>query len=116
MTDEQHEELLSGIRDADSNIIISTYPNKIYSHFLKKWNRVEYLSPTRHGKAIELLYMNYERPGILHDFNFLGKDFIDRQRIKRKINNRIRLLAELPELERNAIVTAIVNRYHLKIY
>lgn len=114
MTDEQHEELLSEIRDKDSNFIVSTYPNKIYSHYLKGWNRIEYKVQTRVGSATELLYMNYDTPGILHDFNFLGKDFTDRQRIKRKINNRIRLLEALPELERNAIVTSIIEKYHLK--
>lgn len=106
-TDDLHERLLAMAVKATFNCMISTYPNKLYAEKLKDWECYEYKSITRGGNATELLYMNYPQPTELHDYQHLGKDCWDRQRIKRKIKRRIDTLAKLPILEQQAIMQGL---------
>jgi hypothetical protein len=55
--------------------------------------------------------MNYDFPDQLHDYQFLGKDATDRQRIKRKIESMLNKFSALLSHERNALLSAIQNRY-----
>jgi len=57
--------------------------------------------------ATEYIWYNYPTPEKLHDYSFLGNDFTDRQRIKRKIARWSNKLKNLPALERNAIIDSI---------
>ena len=107
LTEQDHITLLKMIRSCRSMIAISTYPNEIYKKYLSGWNVVAFQSKTQKGMGTELLYMNYPPPEILHDFSFVGKNFTERQRIKRRIKNQIRILSALDPLERNAIFTAL---------
>ena len=47
--------------------------------------------------------MNYPEPNVLHDYRFLGKDYRQRERIKRKATRWVSRLNSLPRLERLAI-------------
>ena len=112
MTDQQHYDLLTVVRSLPANVdvLISTYENEIYSEVLHDWRVHSFKAQTRRGPATELLYMNYENEtGILHQYDFLGTDYIDRQRIKRKIDREIQKLLNLPATERNAIVSAVLD-------
>lgn len=110
MTDDQHIELLKVITDLPAfvNILISTYENQIYSEMLEGWSLHTFTAQTRQGPATELLYMNYRNAGILHQYDYLGNDYIDRQRIKRKIERETKKLLNLPAHERNAIIQAVL--------
>lgn len=121
MSEVDHEQLLSSVlaridisnhAAGSANVMICTYanhpetgrPNKLYNHYLKKWSRVDYVGKTRKGPVTETVYMNYALDGKLHDYRYLGTDFIDRQRIKRKIERHVNKLQGLPPMERNAIL------------
>lgn len=107
MTDSDHKKFLSLVLTVNCNCMISTYPNKLYSEMLKDWHTVEFKSMTRGGPSTEVLYMNYPPPTELHDYRYLGKDCWDRQRIKRKIERRVKTLSKLPILEQKAIMQAL---------
>ena len=107
MTDNQHRELLEVLLRSPAMVAISTYKNPIYEKALSKWNVITFQAKTRKGLATEYLYMNYPTPIHLHDYNFLGENFTQRQRIKRKIERHVSRLLELPPLERQAIIEAI---------
>ncbi|HEY0843718.1 hypothetical protein [Methylotenera sp.] len=94
-------------------IAISQYPHHLYDSLVEKhgWRKLEYEVMTRAGKATECLYMNYAEPERLHQYNYLGTDSWDRQRIKRKIAREIGKLGNLPPQERNAIIKAINKAY-----
>ena len=67
-----------------------------------------YNSYDRTGELrIECLYCNYPAPEELHDYRYLGENFTERQRIRRKIIRHIKKLKNLPVLERNAILEAL---------
>ncbi|TDE15302.1 DNA adenine methylase [Dyadobacter psychrotolerans] len=110
MTDQQHEQLLKVVLALPKNVdvLISTYENELYTEFLKNWNLHSFSAQTRAGLATELLYMNYHNDeGHLHQYDYLGDDYIDRQRVKRKIQREVQKLVSLPAKERNAIIQAL---------
>lgn len=102
-----HEEFISLAHKVESNCMISHYPCPLYDESFKNWNQITFQSITRQGTATERIYFNYEVPTILQDYRYIGKNYIDRQRIKRKINREIKKLQSLPAVERNAIIEAI---------
>lgn len=111
MTDRQHRHALKifvAMTDLGVNIALSTYPNKLYSSILQQWRYIDYEVMTHAGKATERLYMNYSQPTELHDYQYLGKNFIDRQRIKRKIDRWVKKLKGLPILEQKAIMKKLI--------
>lgn len=101
---ELHDSILKFIPRLNCDCMISTYPNALYAEKLKDWRYFEYESITRGGMATEALYMNYQEPTELHDYQYLGTDCWDRQRIKRKISRKIVTLSKLPILEQRAII------------
>lgn len=108
LTDEEHLRLLQALKRLDCDILISTYKNGLYQQELNAWRLKSFTGQTRGGPATEYLYMNFENPeGQLHDYRFLGQNFSDRQRIKRKIQRWSNRLQRLPNEETNAILTAL---------
>ena len=103
MSDSDHKRLLDALKKQTCKVLISTYDNDLYKLELQNWRVKKYVSTTRRGGAIESLYMNYEKPEELHDYSFLGDNYRERERIKRKIKRTVRKFRTLPPLERNAI-------------
>lgn len=63
---------------------------------------------TRGGRlATEWLWFNYQKPHALHDYRYLGEDFRERERIKRKKQRWVKRLKMMPHLERYALLSAI---------
>lgn len=104
MSDNEHHKLLCCIQEIPYDIIISSYPNKIYEKSLKNWHLLEFDNMTRAGKAKEWLFMNYKPDTIteLHDYNYFGNDFRERYAFKQQSKNLRNKLLKMSELERNA--------------
>lgn len=112
LTDLEHYRLLKVLKRIakfpNVDLLISTYKNAMYMMELSDWNLDTFNSTTRQGVAVEYLYMNYRNvDGKLHDYSFIGKDYRERERIKKKINRWVSRLEKLPAPERNAIINAI---------
>lgn len=103
MTDQQHYELLQVTKSLPCDVLISTYPNELYEQELKGWNKITFTSGTRKGVATENLYMNYQDVSILHDYRFVGNNYRERERIKRKAKRWAEGLQRLPPQELQAI-------------
>ena len=54
--------------------------------------------------------MNYPEPFELHDYSYLGDNFRERERIKRKKDRWVLRLEQMPTLERFAILSIIEER------
>jgi len=106
-TDKQHIRLLEIVKKLPFNIALSSYNNSLYSNALEGWRKIEFKSQTRHGSATEVLFMNYPEPEALHDYSYLGNDFRERERIRRKILRHVHGLKRLPTHERQAILNAL---------
>lgn len=109
LTDDHHWQLLEILdRYRHARIAISTYPNDIYSERLAHWRRVEFESQTRGGMATEWLFMNYDEPTELHDYSYVGNDYRERERIAKKVRRHVKKFNALPDLERKALLSALV--------
>ena len=107
-TTSDHVVLLDVLRSIPCKVMISGYPSSLYDQMLAGWHKYTFDAVTRSGKmATEVLWMNYPEPNQLHDYQYLGEDFRERERIKRKKNRWVARLEQLDPLERKAILWAI---------
>ena len=108
LTREQHEEIIQLVLDSKCKVAISHYRGELYDQLLQHgWRVIEWQVMTHGGKKMEALYMNYPEPLELHQYNFLGKNRTDRQRIKRKKQRWTEKLKGMNSTERYAILSAI---------
>nr|WP_319570231.1 hypothetical protein [uncultured Draconibacterium sp.] len=104
MTNDQHTELLSVARSVDANIVVSSYPNKLYDRTLKYWKNFEFQAMTRGGTATEKVWFNYPFPEVLHDYRYMGNDYREREGIRGRISRNVSKFMRMPAAERNAII------------
>ena len=108
LSEKDHRRLLNVLLRLPCPVMISGYMSSLYACILSGWETDHFKVVTRGGTiAEEWLWMNYAAPQALHDYGGLGKDFTDRQRIKRKIARWKRKLSALPMLEREAMLQAL---------
>lgn len=109
---DDHIRLLNTIKGLtpDCMIMISGYYHPMYEEILTGWNSKQYQASTRAGMVTEWMWYNYPDPLQLHDYRYLGNDFRDRERIKRKIKRWKRKIDSLPALERNAIMEELCQK------
>ena len=104
---EQHVELLEVIKTLPCMVMISGYESDLYKEMLKGWHIHTFQAKTSIGVATEWLWMNYPAPSQLHDYRFLGDNFRQRERLKKKKENWLSRLKSMPVLERQALLFAI---------
>lgn len=109
MTDADHARLLLAITSLHCMVQISGYESPLYMKMLQGWRLIRYRKATRRGSVEECLWMNYPEPTALHDWRFLGDDFRERERIKRKTARWIARIGALPLLERTALLSAMAS-------
>jgi DNA adenine methylase len=106
--EEQHIRLLDAILKLNCMVMISGYYSDLYAARLHDWRVVTFEAVTRGGTmATEYLWMNYPEPMELHDYRYIGDDFRERERIKRKITRWKNRLTRMDPLERQALLVAI---------
>jgi len=106
--DEDHAELLNVLLALPCLVMISGYRSELYDTRLLGWQRQDYLAMTRSGEqAVESIWMNYAPPTLLHDLRYLGENFRERERIKRKKTRWRTRLEKLDPLERAAILEVL---------
>lgn len=105
--DQMHKDFLMFVTKLKSKIIVSHYPFRVYDEFLSDWRTITFTAQTRKGKVIERIYMNFDEPKVLQDYRYIGKDFTDRQRIKRQNSRIIKKIASLPVHQRTLLLKQI---------
>lgn len=112
-TKEQHTELLEILLTLNCMVAISGYWSELYAQMLKCWREVNYRTTLRGGiEVTEYLWMNYEQPFQLHDYQYLGENYRQRERIKKKKDRWRNKLARMALMERYAILAAIEDLQH----
>ena len=111
MTTEQHQQLLDWCNQSEYKIALSHYPHDLYLKELQNWRCLSFQSKTRTGVATEHLYMNYEAPTELHDYQYLGSNFRERANIKKRQRSFNRKIAQLAPLERAMLINHIQSEY-----
>jgi hypothetical protein len=107
-TTKQHADLLRIIARLPCMVMISGYYSELYAIALSQWRSVHFCAQTRSGRnATEWLWMNFPEPLELHDYRYLGRNFRERERIKRKRNRWKERLLRMTSLERHAVLMAL---------
>lgn len=107
MTDEDHERFLSVVLGLPAMVMISGYRCELYNEALAGWQAIDYPAQTRGGIKTETLWINFNEPVRLHDYQYLGADFRERERIKRKVERWKNRLEKLDRLEKQALLQAL---------
>jgi len=105
---EEHTSLLQILISLPCMVILSGYRSPLYESLVGHWRQVHFPTVNRAGKlCVETLWLNFPAPTALHDYQYLGRGFRERERIKRRRERwRARLLS-LPPLERHALLLAL---------
>lgn len=111
-----HVQLLSLLDSCNCNVMLSTYQSSLYDTALlnspfRQWYIHQFRAKTRTGTATETIYMNYPTPSVLHDFRYLGINYRERERIKKKVDRHRARLKRLPAAERCAILSSIISEF-----
>ena len=81
-----HIELLERLKGVPGQVMVSGYPSVLYDERLEGWGSVELQVMNQGGVRTEKLWFNFV-PDRVHWARYAGKNFTDRQRIKRKAHN-----------------------------
>jgi hypothetical protein len=109
MTDHQHRDLLKLLRGLRCMVMISGYASHLYDSFLEGWHVTTFQAMTRRGPATEWLWCNFAPPVELHDYRYLGKDYREREKIRRQKQRWVARLERMPALQRQALLSAIAS-------
>jgi len=89
-------------------VMISGYWSSLYAEMLEEWNSISFEAMTRGGHtATEWLWFNFPQPTELHDYRYLGDNFRERERIKRKKQRWAARLERMPLLEKQALLSVL---------
>jgi site-specific DNA-adenine methylase len=102
-SEEDHRRLLEVLLALPCAVIISGYSSRLYREALSDWNRCTFRAQTHAGLRQESLWFNYPRPRRLHDHRFLGRDYREREIIKRRLDRLKLRLARLSPVERSVV-------------
>lgn len=112
MSDQDHMRLLAVIKECRCMVAISSYPNEMYEQALADWRSITFTARTRGGRSVtEKLWMNYPEPNQLHDYRYLGENYRERERIKKKKLRWRARLERMSALERYALLSTIADLY-----
>jgi 16S rRNA G966 N2-methylase RsmD len=105
---DEHRLLLQELKMCRCMVMISGYNNALYEKELAVWRRLDFTTSTRGARrAVESVWCNFPEPLELHDYRWLGSNFRERERIKRRRERwKVRLLRMEPQ-ERHAVLWAL---------
>ena len=105
--EKDHIELVTLLKRLPCNVILSGYPSALYDKLLPDWRSLELQVMNQAGVRTEKLWFNFT-PDRVHWPRYAGKNFTDRQRIKRKAANWGRQYRAMPPAERLAVLSSIM--------
>ena len=105
--EQDHIKLLELLSTLPCNVILSGYPSALYDDLLGGWRSLELQVMNQGGVRTEKLWFNFTVDRV-HWASYAGKNFTDRQRIKRKAANWGKRYQALPRAERLAVLAAMM--------
>lgn len=107
---EDHERLLALLVDLDCRIVLSGYDNLLYQEMLSSWHRTDYPSMTHRGIVLESAWTNFAPGPPLHDYSFIGADFRERERYRRRSRTLAQRISGMDALELHAALADLAAR------
>jgi hypothetical protein len=107
--EDDHERLLKALRRLPCRILISGYPSELYRAKLAGWNVYPFTAKAHDGLRLENLWFNFVPPSRLHDSRFLGRDFREREMIRRRLGRLQRRISNLSRQEQHVLSDWLAN-------
>lgn len=107
----QHVELLAVLASLPCAVMVSGYDSELYRVALEHrhgWRRHEFMAHTRGGMRREVVWLNFEHPAELHDPSYVGDNYRERERIKRKRDRWRARFAGMGAAERQVVLDALL--------
>ena len=105
--EQDHVDLLALLKAVPCPVILSGYPSARYDEQLADWRTLEVQVMNQAGVRTEKLWFNFT-PDRLHWARYAGKNFTDRQRIKRKAESWASRYQAMPRAERLAVLAGLM--------
>lgn len=105
--EQNHITLLEQLKGLPCHVILSGYPSALYDERLTEWQQLELQVMNQAGVRTEKLWFNFI-PDRLFWACYAGKNFTDRQRIKRKAETWARRYQAMPRAERLAVLAGLM--------
>ena len=105
--EQDHITLLEQLKELSCHVILSGYPSALYDERLADWQQFELQVMNQAGVRTEKLWFNFT-PERLFWASYAGKNFTDRQRIKRKAESWARRYQAMPPAERLAVLAGLM--------
>jgi site-specific DNA-adenine methylase len=102
-----HIELLKLLKGLPCSVMLSGYPSSLYDELLPDWRTIELQVMNQSGVRTEKLWFNFI-PDRVQWPRYAGKNFTDRQRIKRKTENWGKRYQTLRRAERLAVLSSMM--------
>ena len=102
-----HIELLEQLKTLPCQVMVSGYPSALYDARLEGWRSLELQVMNQGGVRTEKLWFNFV-PDRVHWASHAGRNFTDRQRIKRKAASWGERYGAMPRAERLAVLAAMM--------
>lgn len=107
-----HVMFLTLLKRCTCNVMVTHPPHILYENMLQGWSVKDYTFIDSSGqKRFDRIWYNYPTPTILQDYTHLGADYRERELVKNKTARHMAKLKRLPDVERNAILSAVINEY-----
>lgn len=110
-TEAQHVELLETLVTLPCFVIVSGYQSSLYETVLQHrhgWRVIEFANTTRRGRVMERAWFNFGDVDHRHDCRYIGKNFRDRERIKRKRDRWRKKFERMSREERAVVLGALL--------
>lgn len=111
--DAQHERLLKVIRGLPCMVMLSGYDSALYNDMLPGWRKHNFWAKSHTTMRNEHVWMNFDPPERLHDANFIGANFRERQTIKRRQQRLREKIEHMNPLERGEFLLWLTETYNV---
>ncbi|MEA3052156.1 MAG: adenine methylase [Sphingomonadales bacterium] len=105
-----HERLLDTLAGLRCQVVLSGYANELYERRLAEWTRTDFQTRTHAGAVTESIWTNFQPGCVLHDYRFVGTNFRERERFRRRTGRLAGELGRAAELELNAALAALAEQ------
>ena len=104
LTTADHSSLLELLKRLPCSVVLSGYPSDLYDRALESWTTTTIVGTSHVGRRLERLWMNFAPGSALHDYQFVGTTFRDRERLRRKLARWKTSLERLPPVHRRIML------------
>ncbi len=110
-SEQDHEELLATLKALPAMVMLSGYDSDLYRERLSGWRCVRFRTGSHGQSRVEAVWMNFDPPAVPHDLRYVGRDFREREQIRRRQQRLKRRVESLKPAERALLFEWMKERF-----